>query len=219
MAGRTLAERLRGELGVGPAPAHRRLLARCARPRQPADTPPEATRRCSGEPPSSRRWPRRGRRRGRPRGRVVLITGEAGIGKTRLVAELARRARRRGGARGGRRGRRRRRRGPARSCGRSSPGARDGRAAAAAPRGLARRAGQARSRTGRGAGPPGPRRWRRAGAGTAAALRRRAAAGRVGAAGGRCCSSPRTPTARTGRASPCPRTSVDGWPSCRCCSC
>ena len=99
LAGRRLATKLQAELGVGLAPATTALLATL---RTPASAPDRAT---------GRRRPLFGRSRdltaltaawtatrdGRG-GRVVVITGEAGIGKTRLVAELARRARD-GGAR------------------------------------------------------------------------------------------------------------------------
>ena len=99
LAGRTLAARLRAELGVDLAPATTALLATL---RAPASAPDHAT---------GQRRPLFGRTRELTAltaawtatrdghgGRVVVITGEAGIGKTRLVAELARRARD-GGAR------------------------------------------------------------------------------------------------------------------------
>ena len=92
VVGRDLAGRLRAELGVAPAAATRALLARL---RGPA----VATGRAAGSvaPMFGRAaelaalttaWS--AARDGR--GCVVLVTGEAGIGKTRLVDELARRA-------------------------------------------------------------------------------------------------------------------------------
>jgi DNA-binding SARP family transcriptional activator/tetratricopeptide (TPR) repeat protein len=96
VAGRELALRLRAELGVGPAPATRALLARLRGPGAAAET-------------GGRSAPMFGRARELAalaaswsaarvgRGRVVLVTGEAGIGKTRLIGELARRADNAGG--------------------------------------------------------------------------------------------------------------------------
>jgi DNA-binding SARP family transcriptional activator/tetratricopeptide (TPR) repeat protein len=94
VAGRDVTDRLREELGVRPGPLLRAALAEARG--NPADTPfPAGTvtaRPLFGRAAELRTlmaaWT--GARAGH--GRVVLITGEAGIGKTRLVAELARRA-------------------------------------------------------------------------------------------------------------------------------
>jgi DNA-binding SARP family transcriptional activator/tetratricopeptide (TPR) repeat protein len=93
VAGRELTDRLREELGVRPGPALRAALAEA---RGPGAAPPLA-----GPAPVRPLYGRAGELRTlmaawtaarAGHGRVVLITGEAGIGKTRLVAELARRA-------------------------------------------------------------------------------------------------------------------------------
>jgi DNA-binding SARP family transcriptional activator/tetratricopeptide (TPR) repeat protein len=91
VAGRDLAARLRTELGVGPAPATRALLARLRGPDAAGASLDSATPmfgRIGELAALTAAWS--AARDGR--GRVVLLTGEAGIGKTRLVRELARRA-------------------------------------------------------------------------------------------------------------------------------
>ena len=92
VVGRDLAGRLRAELGVAPAAATRALLARL---RGPAVATGRATGsvapmfgRAAELAALTTAWS--AARDGR--GCVVLVTGEGGIGKTRLVDELARRA-------------------------------------------------------------------------------------------------------------------------------
>src|SRR5205823_6122903 len=111
VAGREVTDRLRAELGVQPGPALRAALAEARGPGAAPSPAGPATALASfgssgvsgvlgvfGSRPLYGRaaelrtlmaaWA--AARAGH--GRVVLITGEAGIGKTRLVAELARRA-------------------------------------------------------------------------------------------------------------------------------
>jgi DNA-binding SARP family transcriptional activator/tetratricopeptide (TPR) repeat protein len=99
LAGRELARRLQSDLGLDLAPATRAMLVALRRPAVGGDVT------AGRQPPLFGRsrelvaltaaWSAARDGRG---GRVVVITGEAGIGKTRLISELARRARD-GGAR------------------------------------------------------------------------------------------------------------------------
>ena len=92
VVGRDLAARLRAELGVAPGPPVRALLAGLRGPTAAVDGTPGVTRPMFGRAGElaalTAAW--NGARDGH--GRVVLVTGEAGMGKTRLVGELARRA-------------------------------------------------------------------------------------------------------------------------------
>ena len=92
VAGRELAERLRGELGVGPAPATRAAIARLRGPAAGPPLPPDAGSPMFGRAAELATLGAAWSAARTGRGQVVLVTGEAGIGKTRLVGELARRA-------------------------------------------------------------------------------------------------------------------------------
>jgi hypothetical protein len=87
LEGRRFAARLRSELGVDPSPATRAAQAALQAPSvQPGRTP------LFGRSAELRTLLDAWRAAARGRGQVVVLTGEAGIGKTSLVAELARRA-------------------------------------------------------------------------------------------------------------------------------
>src|SRR5690349_8694933 len=93
VAGREVTGRLRAELGVGPGPSLRAALAEARGPGVTGAAPgPLATRPLYGRAAELRTLMTAWAAARAGHGRVVLITGEAGIGKTRLVAELARRA-------------------------------------------------------------------------------------------------------------------------------
>ena len=92
VVGRELAERLRTELGVDPAPATRALLARLRSPAAAGSAPPGVAAPMFGRATELAALTTAWTAARDGRGRVVLVTGEAGIGKTRLIAELARRA-------------------------------------------------------------------------------------------------------------------------------
>ena len=92
VVGRELAKRLRAELGVDPAPATRALLARLRRPAAVGSIPTGAAAPIFGRATELAALTAAWTAARDGRGRVVLVTGEAGIGKTRLITELARRA-------------------------------------------------------------------------------------------------------------------------------
>src|SRR5207302_4789003 len=93
VAGRQGTDRLRAELGVGPGPSVRAALAEARGPGVTGAAPgPPTTRPLYGRAAELRTLMAAWTAARAGHGRVVLITGEAGIGKTRLVAELARRA-------------------------------------------------------------------------------------------------------------------------------
>ncbi len=92
VVGRELVRRLNEELGVAPAPATRSVLAGLRRPERPS-VPGDPGRnpllgRAAELGVLTDAWSHA--RAGR--GRVVVVTGEGGIGKTRLVTEMAVRA-------------------------------------------------------------------------------------------------------------------------------
>jgi DNA-binding SARP family transcriptional activator/tetratricopeptide (TPR) repeat protein len=96
VAGREVTDRLREELGVRPGPSLRAALAEARGPGVPGTAPspagPVTSRPLFGRAAELRTLMAAWAAARAGHGRVVLITGEAGIGKTRLVAELARRA-------------------------------------------------------------------------------------------------------------------------------
>jgi DNA-binding SARP family transcriptional activator/tetratricopeptide (TPR) repeat protein len=93
VAGREASDRLRSELGVRPGPALRAALAEARGPGSAAvPAGPAAARPLYGRAAELRTLAAAWAAARAGHGRVVLITGEAGIGKTRLVTELARRA-------------------------------------------------------------------------------------------------------------------------------
>ena len=93
LAGREFSDLLRAELGVRPSPATRAAAARF-RPVPPASSVGRLFGRGSELTTLTAAW----RQAADGAGQVVMLTGEAGIGKTSLLAELAHRV----GAAGGR---------------------------------------------------------------------------------------------------------------------
>ena len=92
VAGREATDRLRAELSVGPGPSLRAALAEARGPVAASTAPSMGSRPLYGRAAELRTLMAAWTAARAGHGRVVLITGEAGIGKTRLVAELARRA-------------------------------------------------------------------------------------------------------------------------------
>ena len=93
VAGRAASDRLRSELGVRPGPALRAALAEARGPSGAAvPAGPATARPLYGRAAELRTLTAAWAAARAGHGRVVLITGEAGIGKTHLVTELARRA-------------------------------------------------------------------------------------------------------------------------------
>jgi DNA-binding SARP family transcriptional activator len=93
IAGREVTGRLREELGVRPGPLLRAALAEARGPgTAPFPAGPSAAHPLFGRAAELRTLMAAWTAARAGHGRVVLVTGEAGIGKTRLIAELARRA-------------------------------------------------------------------------------------------------------------------------------
>jgi AAA ATPase domain/Bacterial transcriptional activator domain len=93
IAGREMTGRLREELGVRPGPLLRAALAEARGPdAAPFPAGPSAAHPLFGRAAELRTLMAAWTAARAGQGRVVLVTGEAGIGKTRLIAELARRA-------------------------------------------------------------------------------------------------------------------------------
>jgi len=94
VVGREVTGRLREELGARPGPLLRAALAEARGGTNSAPFPagPSAARPLFGRAAELRTLMSAWAAARAGHGRVVLVTGEAGIGKTRLVAELARRA-------------------------------------------------------------------------------------------------------------------------------
>ena len=93
VVGRDVITRLREQLGVRPGPSLRAALAEARGPGAATSaSAPGLNRPLFGRASQLRALAAAWAAARAGQGRVVLITGEAGIGKTRLVAELARRA-------------------------------------------------------------------------------------------------------------------------------
>ncbi|HEV7788630.1 MAG TPA: AAA family ATPase [Pseudonocardia sp.] len=98
VTGRAFIQRLRSELGVAPGPATRAVLAQLRGPTTAAGAIPDgAARPLFGRSRELAALTAAWSAARDGHGRVVVVTGEGGIGKTRLVAELARRADNAGG--------------------------------------------------------------------------------------------------------------------------
>ncbi|MGH3692996.1 MAG: ATP-binding protein [Pseudonocardiaceae bacterium] len=96
--GRAFAQRLRAELGVAPGPVIRAVLAQLRGPTTVAGAIPDgATRPLFGRTCELAALTTAWSAAREGHGQVVVVTGEGGIGKTRLVTELARRADNAGG--------------------------------------------------------------------------------------------------------------------------
>ena len=96
--GRAFAQRLRAELGVSPGPATRAVLAQLRGPTIATGAGPDgATRRLFGRSRELAALTAAWSAARDGHGQVAVVTGEGGIGKTRLVTELARRADNAGG--------------------------------------------------------------------------------------------------------------------------
>ncbi|TCK22895.1 ATP-binding protein [Pseudonocardia endophytica] len=92
VVGRELVRRLHDELGVPPAPPTRSALAALRHPEQAGTGTGPPRRPLFGRAAELRALTDAWSEARAGRGRVVVVTGEGGIGKTRLVTELARRA-------------------------------------------------------------------------------------------------------------------------------
>lgn len=92
VVGRELVRRLHDELGVPPAPPTRSALAALRHPEQAGSGSGAPRRPLFGRAAELRALTDVWSAARAGRGRVVVVTGEGGIGKTRLVTELARRA-------------------------------------------------------------------------------------------------------------------------------
>jgi DNA-binding SARP family transcriptional activator len=180
--GRAFAQRLRTELGVTPGPATRAVLAQLRGPTTAAGASPDgAARPLFGRSRELAALTAAWSAARDGHGRVVVVTGEGGIGKTRLVTELARRADNAGGRVAVGAGVDVRWRGAVRGVAGAGPSAGAHRAGPAGGRRLAAGAGPAGPRPGyRARSKRGPAAGRRTRAGAVADLRRGASAGGVG---------------------------------------
>jgi DNA-binding SARP family transcriptional activator/tetratricopeptide (TPR) repeat protein len=96
--GRAFGQRLRAELGVAPGPSIRAVLAQLRGPTTAAGaSPDDAIRPLFGRTRELAALTTAWSAAREGHGQVVVVTGEGGIGKTRLITELARRADNAGG--------------------------------------------------------------------------------------------------------------------------